>query len=175
MPTQTSIYNQPVLNFAAISGLNVNGNTGAFSIPLVLTNITGASRKPKTNPVGVMPIMYGTTSFGGQTLAQGPSEAAKMLLEGFIDTPTITVVGTMTGQLPNIVATGGVYLTYAEVIAMCFEGRANPVNGFWSKTDPIYFRDPYGRQYNSPGIIDFTSSYVEAVPGRTNFTMTLLI
>lgn len=66
---------------------------------------------------------------------------------------------------------------YAEILIMMLEGRANYGGSDigWGRLDPLWYRDPWGRVYNSPRILDFTGSYVVGVPQRTQFTMALKI
>lgn len=162
--------NAPMISFPMIAGMTIAGGTPAtVEIPLVLTAYTSVTRVPTTGLIGTIPIIDDNFAYGGQTVSVGNIQLPKVSMEGHIDTPVTDSGG---WQLPNIVLSGR-NLTYADLIAMYLEGRASAVG--WRRIDPLWFRDPYGRTYNSPFIMDFTATYVEAVPGRNNFTLQLKV
>lgn len=158
------------------------GETGdILTIPMLITSYIPRSKKPKVNTITTLPMVdvFSGTAFGGNAVAEGPQELAKITVEGTMDTPTVSSGG---WQVPAIMDGGGERYTYAEIILACIEGRyqasTHPLSsdGYWYvKTEPLSFTDPYGRVFNSPRIFDFSASYVEAVPGRNSFSMTLVV
>lgn len=176
---ETSVYNAPALCIPAISGLTVPGNvapdTGAPGqvVYLHLTSYGGINAE-QINEVTTLPILtVPGLSYGGQFAAYAPLVLPRITLEGYIDTPC-----TQSGEyfLPNVHDSGGIKYMYGEIIAMMMEGRANVgAGGEWQRLDPLWFRDPWGRVYNTPRILDFTGTYVEGVPERTQFSMALKV
>lgn len=161
---QTGVYNKPALGFQPIGGVQVP----SWECPMILTTFSPPSRKPKVNVITTVPIIRPSGfAAGGQAVTVAPNEFLKVSMEGFIDTPTVDY-----GEyrLPNILV-DGVRVTWLDFIVMGVEGRLN----YWDRYDPTYFRDPYGRVYNNPRIMDIAGTYVEQVPGRTNFSMTLKV
>lgn len=162
--------NTPMIRFPMITGLTIAGATpSTVDIPMVVTSYTPVSRGATVGVLGSIPIIDEGFSYGGQTVAVGNIALPKLSVEGFMDTPT---VASGAYQLPDILLSS-IRLTYGELIAMYFEGRA--ASSGWGRVDPTWFRDPYGRVYNSPYIMDFSATYVQAVPGRTNFTLQLKV
>lgn len=168
--SDSGIFDQPLLSYGAISGLTVSGSSGAIQIPLVLTSYKGPRRTPKIGTVTTIPVMNENYSFGGNTQAEGASELPKIQIEGQFDTPGVISSGL---YLYDIVIGGTTRISYGELIAMCFEGRAFTDFGFWLPTNPTSFRDPYGRVYNNPRVSAFTATYTEGAPMRQTFSMTM--
>lgn len=169
--TATTTYSQPEIAFPTISGLTNGGVavTPTVYIPLLVTNYVAPTRAASVGTVGVIPIISNKgLAYGGQAVMTGNLTLPKVKVEGHIDTPLIS----NTNPLSNI-QLNGFRLHYADLIAMYLEGRASAAG--WERIDPSYFRDPYGRVFNNPRILDFNASYVEAVPGRTNFSLTLKV
>jgi hypothetical protein len=168
---QTTIYDKPVLAYNPVPGV-VNG--GNFEIPLLITAYTPPTRKPKVNIVTTIPIVNPLTGHasGGSTISTGSTEFPVVTMEGHIDTPTTLVTDDYGAQIqrPNLYV-AGIYCTWFDFISMCVDGRINS----YDRYDPIWFRDPYGRQFNNPRILDLSGSYVEAVPARTQFNLTLRV
>lgn len=165
-----------------VSDLTIAGITGTpgYFIPVHITSYTGVSKAPKLGVQNVIPItMPDNTSYGGSFVSEGGQELAKLSIDGYIDTPTTNISG---AQLSSVTV-DGLRTTYAELIAMYIEGRAQSPRDAntgtilwgWKRLDPLWFRDPFNRVYSDPRIIDFTAGYVEAVPGRTIFTMKLVV
>lgn len=166
--TATSTYDQPVLVYPTVSGLTISGILPAnITIPLELTTYSVPSRKLSTVLLAGMPHTLENYSIGGNAVAVGGTELAKITIDGHIDTPT-QISGTL--ALPYI-QLDGIRYTYADIIAGFIDGRLTN----WTPQRPSYFRDPYGRRYDNPQVLDFSASYVEAVPGRTNFSMVLVL
>jgi hypothetical protein len=176
---ETSVYGYPALCVPAISGLsapaNVYPDAGAVGIVMYMhpSSYAGpvASQLSETT---MLPIMTPEgLSYGGQVVTYGPHTLPRVVIEGFMDTPCSRVGEYLT---PQLIDTSGIRYTYAEVITMMLEGRANYlVGGGWERLDPLWFRDPWGRLYLAPRILDFTSNYVEGIPERNQFTLTLKI
>lgn len=170
--SEVSTKNAPALAYPKAAGFtfpaNLSPDTGDSNlvIRMTLTTLGVVTRKAKVNVVQSSPILSGSLAYGASTISQGAMEVPKLQVEGFIDTPSTTT----TPILPQLTA-GSINYSYAEYIAMCWDGSA----GNWNRIDPAWFRDPYGRVYANPQVFDFTASYVEGIPGRTNFTMVLAI
>lgn len=177
----TGLLGKPAIAFAKPTYMTVPANqspdqaSADLVIPMILTAYTPPTRKPKVNMVTSLPLMnvYNRTSWGGSAVSHGPMELPKIQLDGTMDTPTTNFSG---WRLPTLQENNaiGQRMTYAEFIQACLEGRVELDVEDWKKTDPLWFRDPYGRRYDSPKILDFTASFVENVPGRTTFQMTLV-
>lgn len=177
---ETTTYNMPCLFIPFIAGLSLPANTGVDAgftngtcVYLHETSHTGPS-SPQVQSTAMIPIITPKgLAFGGQIVGHPAHILPRISIEGFIDTPC-----TQQGEyfLPTIVDTMGIKYTYAEVIAMMLEGRANsdPAYG-WERLDPLWYRDPWGRIYGGPRILDFSATYVEGVPERNQFTMVLKV
>lgn len=138
-------------------------------IPMIVTVQGVPKRTPKVNIVTGLSLRHlGTNlSYGGTTISEGNVELPKMQIEGTIDTPTEDA-----GKYRvSSVMLGGFRITYAEFILKCFEGTASTPT--WRKIEPLRYRDPYGRIFENPRILDFSGNFVEAVPGRTAFSLQL--
>lgn len=164
--SETNVFDQPILRFPAITGVVTPG--GTWDIPLLLTTFDEPTRKPTTGTITGLPILAADNAVGVTVASHGVNSLARIHMEGHITTPT-THVGP--NELPNI-RIDGTYSTWADFIIMCFEGRSN---AFYGKVEPSLFRDPFGRIYTKLKILDFTAAHVEAVPGRTTFTMELKV
>lgn len=165
----SGVYDQPALIYPALAGVTVNGAGGPFTIPISMTAYTPVSRRPKLTPVTTLPILSGNYNYGGTTQAESSLEIAKLSFDGTIDTPCIDE---SQWRVSNLLV-NGVRITYAELIIMCMEGRVNTGNGHWNVTNPTLFRDPYGRVWNNPQVIDVQASFVESVPGRNQVSIQL--
>lgn len=180
--SETGVYNQPQLVYPAPPSVTINGSSvSTITIPLLLTTFSGSSRKPTVAQQSFIPIIVnGGLAYGGNALSLGPSELPKIQLEGTIDTPMVdesaggAVPRTDKFFIPNVLVFGYFRYTYGQLIAMFLEGRG-AYSTTWGRVDPTSFRDPYGRVYANPRVLDFTASYVEGVPGRNSFTMQLKV
>lgn len=171
---QTSIYNKPVLAYPTFAGLSIGTS---FEIPLVITTYSPPNSKNTMNNIAVLPIQgSGGFAYGGSAVGQGGSTNPSLVVDGFCDTPTAPSTGS-SGEsvMISTVTVNGIPHLYSEIIAMCLEGRALGTADGWDGLNPLYFRDPYGRQFNNPRIIDFSASYVEAIPGRSNVSITMKV
>lgn len=164
------------LAFPKVQGLTVptnptDPNDPNVVIPLILTQYTSPNSGSKVGTISTLPStdVYdpSNSAYGGLRVAEGGSELSKINLAGTIDTPAI-IGNTLALPYPS---TGGVNATYGDLIAMYTEGRSNN----WNRVDPLWYRDPYGRMYYTPRILTYQASYIEGVPTRLNFTMTLAI
>lgn len=175
--TQTSVYNSCML------ALPASGSVPAMNVPMHLTTLDSVTVNSTLVPWTTGPVLDqpSNTAAGGSTFGLGINELPKLVIAGFIDTPS--VVTTIAGQpyrVPNVIV-DGLRVTYAEVIAMFYEGRTltytnsqSPTPGvYWERVDPLWFRDSTGRVYNTPRLYSFTASLIEGLPTRTNFNMTL--
>lgn len=183
--TETANYS-PVLNFPIVSGVTivVAGSTisTSLTIPMTLTTYAGPNRKATVSDVTLMPAIDegSNLAFGGHVGGYGNDQLPKITLEGFIDTPVTALIdaGADTNDPhKNLtvwdLTVNGLRQTYADIIAMYFEGRASTPT--WKRINPNWFIDPYGRQFNNPKIMDFNATYIEGVPRRTNFSMQLVV
>lgn len=168
---------------------NVTPDTGdsGLVIPLRLTSYSGLTSKPTTSSVDIIPIINpndGGFAIGGKTISYSSMELPKIHIEGYADTPCTAT--TVSGELLNIPQAifNSMNVTYADLITAYMEGRANlqtvntggiTLDNMWTRTNPTWFRDPFGRVYNNPKVISFNASYVEQYPGRTTFQMILQV
>lgn len=167
---------KPAIAFPTISGISLpsvpapdTSSTDAV-FQMTVTDYTPPGGKTGINTVVTIPIVNGDTMYGGVALMDSAQELRKATVSGFFDTPT---TASSTWQLPNVVVTStGAHITYADYIILCNEGRATVP---WKRIDPLWFRDPHGRVYTNPRVLDFSASYTEGVPGRVNFQLTLVI
>lgn len=163
-------YNSPQLVYPAI------GANPALTIPLHITDYKVSTRNAKMNPITGLPLLHplSNNAVRGVQIGAGTMELPKIVLAGHIDTPSETI-GVY--RLPSFKWRGQVQvlrITYGDFIAMCMEGRANQFDtAIFSIIDPTHFRDPFGRMYYLPRVTSFTGSYLEGVPCRQNFQMTL--
>lgn len=159
--------------YATTSLLTGHTNTGidqgypGIVIPLVVTDYQAPSRKLRLSETTTLPIVNGSTAYGGSTVIVGPNQNSKLTCSGFVDTPISIQNG---WPLPSV-QLNGVPCMYMEFIIAAFEGRLNQ----WSRVEPIWFRDPYDRVYTNPKVFDVSASYTAGVPGRVNFQLTLVI
>lgn len=169
--TQTTTYNAPALAYTKVTGITYPGGSTADPqvIPLHLDQYSGLNAKSNLVQLSVMPIVSENFTYGGVVIAEGANELARVTLGGFIDTPTVSSSGFQLCDLKY--SADNSRMTWADFIVTCLEGR---VSQTWQRFDPLWFRDPYGRQFTRVRMLDFTASYVEGVPGRTTFTTTLL-
>lgn len=173
--------NYPAIAYAPISGVTAPANqfpdtadVTNIIVPLHVRSFDLPQSKSQVNVVDVMPIINPHTgqSFGGKRVFHGSKDLPKLTMEGFIDTPC-TVSGTF--DIPQVII-GGSNMTYADLISHINSGQLSITSdGEWVRSDPLWFRDPYGRVYNKPRIYDFSGTYVEQVPGRTNFNMVMMV
>ena len=163
--TTTPIYGSPALRLPS------SGSIGEIEIPLHLSKLSPQVEGSQAGEITYGMVLDPTSNFGmgGTAVSLGANTLSKITMEGWIDNPLVITGNT---ALPGIVI-GGYNLYYVEVIAAYFEGRTVP--GQWGMVFPRWFRDPYGRVYAAPRIYDFTASRIEAVPQRTNFSMTLQV
>jgi hypothetical protein len=160
--TTTPVYNSPTLYYSAV------GTSGPFSIRLRPTTYRVASGAARLEITTAIPQIYGNTaSYGTSHIIEGASELPKLQLEGHIDTPTTPG----SNPLASSVLLGGQPSSYGDVISAALEGRAGSVPG--AAVNPDYFLDPFGRKFSSPRITAFTAQYIQGVPYRQNFSMTL--
>lgn len=178
--TESTTYNQPVLRYPTVTGVTVPG--GLFEVPLLVTSYMPPDYKLITNNIAVMPAIYSDgTAISTSAVSRGASSLPRVTLEGTIDSPMTTsnatdTTGTSADTLNFMVPTiliGSYKATWTEFIVACMEGRAATTG--YGRVDPLWFRDSFGRVYNNPRILDFSASYVEAVPGRTTFSMVLKV
>lgn len=185
--------NAAAIRYPPTSGISAPANVfpdqadSGIVIPLGLNTYNPRSTKTQLSTIDLMPILNPNSSgfsIGGKTLGYGTKELPKLQLEGRIDTPCSNSI--VNGEVLNIpdCKFNGMNVTYADLITAFLEGRANlqttnlggvSINNMWTRLNPTWFRDPQGRVYNDPKIISFTASYVEAVPGRVTFSMTLQV
>jgi hypothetical protein len=158
----TSTYNSPKLHYSLL------GNSGPFSIKLLLTTYKVASETAHLEVINAIPQIYGNTAgYGNSAVLQGASELPKIQIEGYMDTPTVA----HSSPLQSAITLDGSPVSYGDLISVALEGRAGTTEG--PAVHPDYFLDPFGRQFDSPRIIAFTAQYIQGVPYRQNFTMTL--
>lgn len=150
-----------------------DGNTTELVIRMLLTAYRAPSRNPTVNTITSIPLIdeSSNVAYGGITLSQGVQGFAKVVVEGHIDTPSTEI---SKFSQPDLII-DGFKMTYGEFIVSAIEGRVAALNGVWRRTGPTWFRDPYGRVFNNPTVIDFTGNYVEGVPGRINFNATFAL
>lgn len=170
----------PALAYPKVAGITAPANKVPDNtdpnivIRLTLTSYSVRSRRSKVSITQSLPLtdIYDGTTWGGTAVADGPQELPKTTLAGHIDTPLDA------DNLPTVMA-GTQHMSYAEFIIACLDGRAGSFMWgdarVWKTIQPVWFRDPYGRVYFNPRVFDFTATFLEAVPGRTNFTMTLVL
>lgn len=166
MPTQTSFYNDPILQFPGSSSIVLQGvaQTGTFTVPLTLVAYSPAMPTFTHGQATMIPIDGGI----GAGVALTPSIGlTQVRMEGFIDTPMAESADLYLSSL----TLDGFRQTYADIVAAYWEGRM----AGWQRIQPTLFRDPYGRQFDNPVIMDFQASYIEAAPQRTNFTLVLKV
>lgn len=175
--TQTTTYDSPALAYTPLSGVSVPGSPSPYVIDLTLTEYHPPIEKSSVNTVSQMPIIQSSNfAYAGVAVAEGGTELAKVTCGGHIDTPMVDAAENYAGytgavRVPNITI-NGFKATWADFIIMCIEGR---VSADWNSYHPLWFRDPYGRQFNNPRILDFNASFVEQVPGRVNFSLTMKV
>lgn len=180
--TQTTTYDAPAIAFPPIAGVTAPSNRvpdnedSNIVIRLVLTSFTAPNRRAKTGIVTTLPIGAGSAwPAGGNVVSFGAQEFNKITIEGTIDTPC-TASGSY--NIPSLIISDGSLAsnhTYGEFIAKCIDGSINTYYTWPIKVDPLWFRDPYGRKWTSLKILDYSATYVESVPGRTQISMTLKV
>lgn len=112
-------------------------------------------------------------ALGTKTASAGVKELPKITIEGELDTPC-TTVGTF--NIPSLkLSDPGPNLVYGQIIQMLTDGELSVEGVYHVRKDPAWFRDPLGRIYNNPRVLSFEASYVEQVPGRNTFTMTMKV
>jgi hypothetical protein len=169
--TRTPTFNAPILVFPET---NVQSE---LTVPLLITEYRVPTAVPTIGQVGGIPEVniYSSSSSGIVLPTMGPSQLPKCSISGFIDTPYEEVGAQALPTLWMSGRSGGsTRASYGDLIAMHIEGRA------WAGLDtrtnhPSLFRDPYGRLFGYPRILDFSASYMEGRPNRQNFAMTLQI
>lgn len=155
------------------------GNSNVV-IPIRLKSYQTPGGKYGVEPVGSAPLLRdGSSSIGVKVAAAGVIELTKVTLEGEIDTPC-TLSGTYNVPTLTFEAEDIIRFTYGELIQAATDGSLQtgdtytPI-GNWKRRDPLWFRDPFGRVYNSPRVLSFEASLVEQVPGRNTFSMTMKV
>lgn len=185
--------NAPALRYPQLAGITAPANVSpdnadaGLVIPIRLTTYSGPTSKQQVNSIDLMPVFNpanGGFAVGGKTVSYGASELIKIQMEGYIDTPcTETIVSGESLNIPKPTL-NSMAVTYADLIATYTEGRASissvnvggtTINNMWTRVNPTWFRDPFGKVFNNPKVINFSGSYVEAIPARTNFTMLLQV
>lgn len=173
----TGTVDQPGIQFDGISSLAINGTaTSSFFIPMILTTYSSPTYVVTMNETNVMPVYdpRGGLAYGGNVLQAQGALFPKLDVEGTIDCPitAVTETGEYSGAAAQVsaVTVNSIPLHWVEVLAMFFEGRYSG-----ARYDPSWYRDPYGRQYNSPRMFDYTASYIAGSIERANFTMSLMI
>lgn len=152
----------------------VTGESAEVIVPLRIKNYTPPIAKSSIQTVETGYIMSPTDGnvFGGKATSFSVQELPKAVMDGEIDTPIDSET-----NLPSIqIEADDTPITYGELIALYTEGALQVQStGIWKRVDPLWFRDPYGRIYENPKILDYTASFVEQVPGRLNFSLTLKV
>lgn len=175
----------PALAFDAITG--ISGYTNQYPdasstdivIPLRLKSFNSPQAKTSVNTADFIPIMSkdGASPFGAQTVLHGIKEFPKAVMDGYIDTPCEEVGDFYLPLIKDTNVSPNIRLMYSDLIAAITEGRMfiNDNSDKWQAKKPLWFRDPFGRVYNEPRIIDFNSSYAEQYPCRATFDLTLVL
>lgn len=172
----------PGVQYATPSGVTVNGSSvSTIFIPMILSSATLPTYVRSQNESAALPIidMGNGIASGGSFATAAGGQFPKISLEGTIDVPltSVTETGTYSGQDAEVpaVQVNSVPMHWVDVIAMFFEGRYTGSSSGYARYDPSFYRDPYGRRYDHPRVMDFTASFVAGVPTRANFTMQLMI
>ena len=162
----------PVADFrqAALQYPNYETPASPITIPLRVLSYRGLSRARETKALEILPSVDLKTNrtFNSPLISAGKLSFPKIVISGEIDTP---IVSTAT-PLPAVIL-GGQNVTYADVIAAYLEGRI--YSSIPVVTDPNWFRDPFGRTFSKVRVESFDAAFVEAVPGRTTFNLTLRV
>lgn len=166
--TTTPVFNKASLYYSSIGGY------GPYSILLRVTTYRIASETAKLQNVTALPAYpsfsapgFNTSLYGSNLLIEGVTELPKLQLQGHMDTP-MTQVGT---KVQSTVTLAGQPVSYGDVITTAVEGRAGNEKG--AVVNPDYFLDAFGRVFSKPRITEFTATYIQGVPFRQNFTLTL--
>jgi hypothetical protein len=140
-------------------------------VPMHVTSYTPPGASPALNVVSSLPYVNQKSNYayGGNALSQGKQDLWKLSCEGYIDTPSSDeIIGGYKFSTPDFGV--GKNLLYADYIQLAKEDNTG-----LSRSKPYWFRDPIGRVYTDPRILNFAATYVEGTPGRTNFQMTLIV
>lgn len=173
----TTKMDRPAIAYEPIPEIAAPTVGGLVEIPLRLQTYSAPDVKPTLTQVTSLPLYNEGTSFqyGSGTLSTAASQLPRIQLEGYIDTPLTNVGGVNLPTLSYTQISTTVRITFVQFMIMCFEGTA-PASVFgWAKWDPIWFRDPYGRIYSNPKVLDLNGAYVEAIPGRNTFSISLKV
>lgn len=153
------------------------------TIPLFIKSHPVPVRNPKIVEIATLPSQLdaGTWEVSQAALFYGASDPLVLELSGWMITPT-TKSGADTILAPTAdgsasgtsMGSSFYHWSYGDLICAYMEGRMNPTtNGnVWSKQDPLYYTDPYGRRYSKPTIMAFDFSHVKPVK-KQNFSLTL--
>lgn len=175
--------NFPALSFPTMSGVTVPENSypdeeaANVVIPLRVKNYTLPIEKTSTTTIDTGGILNTDNGqmIGGKALAFAQKDLPRLVVEGDIDTPLISDES----PLPSVLVAVNddtFNITYGELINLYISGDLSvSITNLSERVHPLWFRDPYGRVYNSPRIIDYTGGFVEQVPGRTTFNLTLRV
>lgn len=179
--TTTPIYNQACLYYTSIGGY------GPYNIRLRISSYRIASQTAKLKNVTAIPAYpsfsapgFNRSLYGSNFLVEQPSELPKLVLQGHMDTPMIQASEYVPLATPNTkvgvkvqstVLLAGQPVSYGDLITIATEGRAGATKA--AAVDPDYFIDAFGRQFNKPRIVEFSASYLQGVPFRQNFNITL--
>lgn len=164
----------PALCFASSVGMPTDMNEAPDAantntvIPLRLKSYTPPSVKMAVDTYGSVP----EAQLPNKAAYEGIVELPKATMEGEIETPCVAL-----GQnfVPDVIV-DDIRYTWGGLIALLFEQEKLDGSGFYTdRVDPLWFRDPFGRIYTNPQIIAFEAAFVEQVPGRNTFSMTLKV
>lgn len=173
MPGPATI--KPAIAFPIVPGFSLpavpapDTFVSAAVFQMTVTEYTPPNSKSGVNIITTIPIVNSDTMYGGISLSDAAQQLRKVTITGYFDTPTVQ---SGNWRVPDVVDGSGNRYTYAEYMILCNEGR---VTQPWKRVHPLWFRDPHGRVYTSPKVLDFSANYTEGVPGRTNFQLTLVV
>lgn len=177
----------PAIAFGSHSFIKGHSNQGvdelssSIVIPLRVKAYNTPAAKMPTNVQGAGTILDpgSDQAFGGTFASHGTRELTKLSIDGEIDTPMTLLndwrVPALYIENPADEEDESNRITYGELIAYYLSGQLNVADNNWGVQNPSWFRDPFGRVYNNPRVLDYTANYVEAVPGRTTFNMVMKI
>lgn len=160
----TPIYDKAALRYPAVSSY------GQLEIPMRLTSFKPVSRKIELKVTDVpFRIDPNPNTVNYPSFMETAAAVPLLEIEGYMDTPI--------GPVANNFATPLLYrrgfpMMYGDFIAQSFSGDLSGTS-LKERVEPLWFRDPYGRYYSNPRVQDFSCSYVEAVPQRQQFSLTL--
>jgi hypothetical protein len=151
-------------------------------IPLRILEYQGLAKPRTVVAKQILPLRPSfDVATDGNLISWGTTSLPRITLSGEIDTPiaaltsdssTIPTVGNFATPIPRF---GTQVISYADIIGLCLEGNILTSTGKPTIVHPDWFRDPFGRQFNNVRVEKFQASFVEAVPGRHTFSMTLRV